>query len=484
MLMNRSARWQISLTLPILWLAGCAINPVTGERELALISEGQEVELGTQVAADVERSLGLVDDPALQEYVEDIGQRMARDSERPELPWSFGVIDDPTPNAFAVPGGYIYVTRGMMSLMNSEAELAAVIGHEIGHVTARHSVVQLSRQQLAQLGLGIGMILSPEVQQFGQLLEAGLSVLFLRYSREHERQADELGFRYMREHGYDVNEMANVFVSLQQSAELAGRSALPGWLSSHPAEPERIEAARERAASLETPQEDPFVGREQYLEQLDGMIYGQNPRNGFFRGGYYYHPELEFQLEVPEDWERQNLPIAVVANQPDGEAAMQLTLAEAADAEQAAEQLFGQEGIRRVSSSSEELHGNPAVISRFQAQTEQGVLEGYAAHIVHGTSTFQLLTFSPQPLIGRYEGLFRSIVRGFQPLTDRSLLNVEPQTLEIVEIDEAMTLAEFNRRQPSSIPLEELALINRLQDAETRIEAGTAIKRVVGDEPG
>src|SRR5690606_11933024 len=154
-----------------------------------------------------ESQMGLVEDQALQDYVHAVGSKMALASERPDLPWQFRVVDDPTPNAFAAPGGFIYVTRGMLALMDSEAELASVLGHEIGHVTARHSVTMLSRQQLAQLGLGLGLILSPEIAQLSELASAGLSLLFMSYGRDAERQADDLGFGYALAQGYDVTQM-------------------------------------------------------------------------------------------------------------------------------------------------------------------------------------------------------------------------------------------------------------------------------------
>ncbi len=153
--------------LPLLALgaasaAGCAKNPVTGKRQLALISESQEVELGQQARAESVAALGLYDDPALQQYVSGLGMAIAKRSQRPELPWSFEVVDDASINAFALPGGPVFVTRGLLTHMNSEAELVAVLGHEVGHITARHAVNLISRQQLAQVGLGVGSILLPE----------------------------------------------------------------------------------------------------------------------------------------------------------------------------------------------------------------------------------------------------------------------------------------------------------------------------------
>src|SRR5438034_1970924 len=150
-------------------VSGCATNPATGARQLMLISESQEIAMGRDYDKQVVASIGLYPDSGLQRYLQQFGPRRAATSERPNLPWTFRVVDDPVVNAFALPGGFIYVTRGIFAHLNSEAELAAVVGHEIGHVTARHSVSQLSKQQLAQLGLAVGTIASPEFEQFAGL---------------------------------------------------------------------------------------------------------------------------------------------------------------------------------------------------------------------------------------------------------------------------------------------------------------------------
>src|SRR5918997_3181135 len=195
----------------VLGLLNCARNPVTGKSELSLVSESQEIQMGQQAAQDVAQSIGLYKDSKVQAYVANLGKRMAAQSERPNLPWEFHVVDDASVNAFALPGGFIYVTRGLMSSINDEAELATVLGHEIAHVTHRHSVQQISKAQLAQLGLGIGSILSSDIAKFGQLAGAGLSLLFLKYGRDAENQADQSGFRYALRENYDVRTMPNVF---------------------------------------------------------------------------------------------------------------------------------------------------------------------------------------------------------------------------------------------------------------------------------
>jgi predicted Zn-dependent protease len=275
--------------------AGCATNPATGERQLSLIPEAQEVQMGRQAAAEVRETLGFVRDDQLQAYVQEVGRRIAAASERPELPWSFRVVDDPTPNAFALPGGFIYITRGMLNLLTSEAELASVLAHEVAHVTARHSVNQVTQQQLAQLGFGIGGALFPAVQSLAPVIGAGLELLFLKHGRDDEREADEIGFRYVREQGYATAEFDDVFAALSRMAPREA-GAVPGWLATHPAPAERIETARARAA--QTGAAGGRVARERYLRVLDGLVYGDDPRNGFFRENVFYHPGLRFRALV------------------------------------------------------------------------------------------------------------------------------------------------------------------------------------------
>jgi predicted Zn-dependent protease len=180
-----------------LLLGSCVKNPVTGGRQLALISASQEIELGKESHPEILAEYGAVENQALQEYLSRVGDELAEISNRPDLPWTFTVLDSPVVNAFAVPGGFVYLTRGILAYMNNEAEMAGVLGHEIGHVTARHSVTQISQQQLFGLGLGLGSIFSSRFRQLSGLAETGVGILMLKYSRDHERQSDQLGIAYM-----------------------------------------------------------------------------------------------------------------------------------------------------------------------------------------------------------------------------------------------------------------------------------------------
>lgn len=474
---NRSIRFS-AVALSFALLQACAVNPVSGDRELVLVSENQEIEMGAQGAESVRQSIGLVDDSALQSYIQGLGINMAVDSERPDLPWSFSVLDDPTPNAFAFPGGYIFVTRGMMGLMGSEAELASVLGHEIGHVTARHSVAMMTRAQVAQIGLGVGSILSPELAQFSEAAASGLSLLFLSYSRDAERQADDLGFGYALDHGYDVREMVNVFAALQAAGEVAGASTLPSWLASHPEPAERIYRIDQQLAELELPLGSARVGKDDYMGYIDGMVHGVNPRQGYFEDNVFYHPEMAFRLTFPSGWKTQNLSQMVHAGSLEQDAVVQLTVAAGTPSE-SADQFFAQEGLASSGVDNRTINGLQAVRGRFQAQVPDGEIAGTAAFIAHGDITFRLLGFAPAPKFDSYDAAFQRTIDSFARLTDRSALTRQPDRIAIERTPRAMTLSAFDAQYPSEIDIEQLALINQLSGPDVIIPAGTPVKRVV-----
>lgn len=473
---------QIHFALPLLAavisLAACATNPVTGDRELALVSENQEIQIGRDVAAQAEQQFGLVEDEALQAYVHRLGSQLAQASERPELPWTFRVADDPTPNAFAAPGGYIFITRGLLALLRTEAELVSILGHEIGHVTARHSVAMMSRAQLAQLGLGIGSMVSPTVAQFGDLAAGGLQLLFLSYGRDAERQADDLGYRYALEQGYDVREMVNVFAALQQSAQMAGESPVPSWLASHPYPEDRIARINKRLATLAVATPPRRIGEDEFLAQIDGLVYGDNPRDGYFEANRFIHPELAFRIDFPRGWRTQNLAQAVVAGSPAEDALMQLmlvpgTLKEAANA------FFAQQGLTAGRVGSQQVNGLPAIIGSFEAQTGQAIVGGLVTFVSLEGRTYRILAYTPVGQQAAYEQTFRAAMTSFSRLDNAKALARQPQRLAIVRVRRAMTVAEFNKAHPSSVPVGELALINQLPGPQAVMPANFKAKRVV-----
>ena len=483
---------RTALALPALVLGGallagpiasCARNPVTGKNELALVSESQEIEMGRQASQEVAQSIGFVDDPALQAYVAGIGKRMAAKSERPALPWEFHVVNDASVNAFALPGGFIYVTRGLLAHMNSEAELATVLGHEVGHVTARHSVQQMSKAQLATLGLGVGSILSSDVARVAGVASQGLGVLFLKYGRDAENQSDQLGFKYALGLNYDVREMANVFQTLNRASGSGEGGRLPEWLSTHPNPENRVANTEARLDTLQASLGNTVVGREEYLQKIDGITFGEDPRQGFFEGNTFYHPDMRFQLEFPEGWKTQNTPSAVVAVSPKEDAIIQLALAGETPPRDAAAKFLSQQGITAGRASTSSINGNQAATSYFEAQTEQGVIEGIVSFISYGGKTFALMGYTPQGNLNAYDGSLRGTINSFDQLRNSAALSVKPAKLELVKISREMTLEQFNQQYPSTISVEQLAIINELEGPASVVPRGRTLKRVTGGRP-
>jgi predicted Zn-dependent protease len=461
-------------------LGSCARNPVTGKSELSLVSESQEIQMGQQAAQEVAQTIGLYDDANAQAYVAEVGKPIAAKSERPNLPWEFHVVDDASVNAFALPGGFIYVTRGLMTSINDEAEFATVVGHEIGHVTNRHSVQMISKSQLATLGLGIGSILSSDIAKFGQLASAGLQVLFLKYSRNAENQADQAGFRYALNQGYDVREMSKVFETLDRISQASGGGKLPEWLATHPDPGNRIKHIETMLDTVHVDLSRAKVNRDGYLQRVKGMTYGEDPRQGYFEGTEFYHPKMRFQLHFPDGWQVQNTPAAVASVSPNQDALIQLSLAGQGSPQQAAQQFLSQQGIQPGQTSNSSINGLPATSSYFQAQTQQGNIEGLVSFISYRGQTFGLMGYTAAGKLSTYDQVFQSTIRSFSELRDQSKINVQPAKIEVVKLDRDMTLEQFNAQYPSSIPIEQLAIINEVQGASTVLPAGRSVKRVVG----
>ena len=456
---------------------GCATNPATGERQLSLVSESEEIALGRQADAEVGATLGLVEDPELQAYVERVGASLAALSERPDLPWAFRVIDDAAVNAFALPGGFVYVTRGLLAYLESEAQLAAVLAHEIGHITARHAVSRLSRAQLANLGLGVGMILSPDLRRFGDVAQVGLGLLFLKYSRDDERQADDLALRYVQRGGYDPRPMAAVFTVLERVSALEQGGRVPDWLSSHPSPADRRARIDEAVAAG-----GPVSGAEErgsYLRRVDGLVFGPDPREGFFRGRVFLHPELRFRLEFPSGWSAVNRKREVAAVSPQQDAVVGLGLTDASSPEAAARAFAAQGGVRTGGARSGSVNGLAAVRLEFEAGTQQGVLRGLALFVRHEARVFQLLGYAPAARWAARERAVAESLGSFAPLTDPDVLGVQPMRLEIFTPERPLTPRELAGSYPSPVSAEVLAILNQT-DPAAPLPAGAPAKRVTG----
>lgn len=464
---------RLALALVLLTTVACATNPATGQRQLSLINEQQEVAMGQQASKEVAQQMGLYNDLDLERYVASVGRKIANASERPNLPWEFHIVDDPMVNAFALPGGYVYVTRGILAHLNDEAELASVLGHEIGHVTARHSVEQMSKQQLAGIGLGVAMILSPQVAQLGDLANVGLQLMFLKFSRDDERQADDLGLRYMVHGGWDPNQMPPVFDVIGAISKNEGGGKVPEWSSTHPDPENRAGRLRNEIAKLGVT--GGAVNAAEYVRRLDGVMFGTNPREGYTIGNTFIHPDLGFRMEFPQGWKIQNTREAVYAISPQQDAMIGLSLAQGSDARSAAQRFFSQQGVQ----AGEEFRQN--YFTFMTGQTQEGVsYRGVAGFVPHRGRVFQLLGYTTAGNWNRYSNLLASGITTFTQETNPRYLNVEPKKIEVVKLPRAMTLAEFARQYPSTVDLKTLGFINGVVRDGDVLPAGRLAKRVMG----
>lgn len=473
--------------LPVLLVAavfaGCARNPVSGRRQIVLVSEGQEVAMGAESHVQANSEYGFVDDPGVQRYLRDVGLNLSAVSHRPNLDWHFTVVDSPVVNAFAVPGGYVYFTRGILAYINSEAELAGVMGHEIGHVTARHSVSEITRSTFAKVGLGAASILYPAVGRFGDAADGALGVWFLRFSRNHEREADRLGVEYAGQAGYDPREVSNFFEVLRRLSGAVDRQSIPGWLSSHPDPGERVQATRTAAQDwiLQTgaASDTLRVNHDDHFRGIDGIVFGNNPREGYLEESRFYHPDLEFEIEFPSGWQVENTRTAVYAVDSANGAQMELRQVDApagTTAESYARQL-ADSGVIPRSGRSVVIHGNRAFLGLYAITDDSGrAYPALAAFIEYGRGLYQVLGIMSN--LQRYGNDVEASILSFQRLTDEKILKLQPDRLKIVEARQGDTIAGLAERIGNPrVGADELAILNRFP-ANQPIPPGRLVKVV------
>jgi len=467
--------WTRAAVISLLLIAACTLNPATGQRQLTLMSEAQEIAMGKQAHPEVLAAYGAYDEPGLQRYVQEVGAKLAAGSERPQLDWTFTVLDDPVVNAMALPGGYIYVNRGILAHFNSEAELASVLGHEIGHVTARHSVEQISRSQLAQLGLGVAAIASEGFRPYAGLAGQGVGLLFLKFGRDDERQSDQLGLRYMTRGGYDPAQMPKVFGTLDRLSQTQGGGGTPQWLSTHPDPGNRVADMTALIAELPPEQRQGTVGRDPYLRRIENLVFGDDPRQGYAIGHTFYHPVLGFKVEFPDQWRIINQRQQVAALSPNQDAVVVLSMSNKESPNAGFDAFFGQQGIERGPSRGRNLMAFRALDS----QTGSPAIEGLIGYLNHGGKLYQLIGYTKIATWDGYKSAVQKSLTSFAKVSDRRYLDVKPSTIDVVTLSRDMTLAEFAEKFPSTVELEELAILNGMT-AQTRLEKGSLVKRIVG----
>ncbi len=466
--------------------AACATNPVSGKRQMSLMSEAEELAIGQQMDTEVRREMGVYNDQSLQRYVSDIGLEIARRSHRPNLPWTFTIVDSPAINAFALPGGYIYLTRGLMAYLDDEAELAGVLGHEIGHVTARHAAQSYTRQAQASVGLTILSILVPSTRPFADLGATGLSVLFLKNGREQELEADRLGVEYAADSGYDPTGVPRMLNTLTRIDKLSERG-VPNWLSTHPASETRVEQAAPLAAKFESTAAK-AVNRDAYLERINGLVFGDKPEDGVVRGSEFLHPLLRIGVTFPEGWELTNSEQAVMAREPGTDHYMVL---QEVDRQSFAGQgsrsiadlaigVMRRAGYQNVDGAIEDINGNQAYVGLYRGNAKDvGKVMMRAAHVSMGRQVYVIAGFAPEKEFDLVDREIAPALRTFRQLTTREAAEIRPNKIQFYVVKPGDSWQSIAARQSRNfVNASTLAIMNDREVSE-QPQPGDRVKIVV-----
>jgi predicted Zn-dependent protease len=472
--------FSVIILVTALILPSCATNPVTGERELMLMTESQEIAMGADYDLQVIAAYGLYPDQQLTGYVDAIGQDLATRSHRPHLQWHFRVLDTPVVNAFAVPGGYIYVTRGLLANLNSEAELAMVLGHEIGHVTARHGAKAYTRQLLFMGGLLIGSLANETIRKYAPLIAVGVQVLFLKYSRDQERQADDLGVTYGYSGGYDPREFNKFFQTLNRMKEdHGGGLRLPNFLSTHPVTSNRIVDVHDKGREvlqLNPSQTNLAVKKESFYSSIDGIVYGDDPRQGYVSGGRFVHPDMGFSFNVPNNWAVQNTPSQVQMAPSNENALIQFTISNASTPRDAFNQLATDMNLNAVATDDRYVNGMPAFVGICETTgSDEETVYGLELSCVQmGNKVFAFIGMSEASNFGNYRRTFESTFYSFNRYQDRE--GRQPARISIVRVPSRMTVERFFGL--NGVPADyhkQLMIMNSVYEGTT-LEAGRLMK--------
>jgi predicted Zn-dependent protease len=441
-----------------------------------LVSEEDELKMGQQTDVQIKREYGVYDDVKLTANLNHMCQRLGKLSHRPNLTYRLKVVDASVVNAFAVPGGYLYFTRGILANLNSEAELAGVMGHEIGHIAARHSAQQLSKAQLAQFGLGVGEIFLPDlVTGFAQF---GVGMLFLSFSRDNERQADALGVEYASKAGYDASQMADFFESLKKMNPGSDKTGLPSWFSTHPSPEEREKTVRLMAKEWQQQLalKDPKIDRDAYLMHIDGMVYGDDPRQGYVDMDIFYHPELRFQFPVPAKWKVNNTTTQVQMISGEKDAAILFAVASGKSPIDAARTFVNQSGAVVLQSGSVDVNGLSSYRLVSDVRTQSAIYRVMSYFIQKHRQIYVFHGLTSPSLFGNYDDVFENTMRQFSDLSDPKKINVKPNRLRVKSTKKADTVE--NALRSVGVPddeLKEVALMNGM-DLNERVPANTLMK--------
>ena len=470
--------------------AACATNPVTGKKQVSLLSEAEELAIGQQQDQEIRREMGVYDDANLQRYVSEIGQELASHSHRPNLPWTFTIVDVPAINAFALPGGYVYVTRGLLAYLDDESELAGVLGHEIGHVTARHAAQAYTRQAQANLGLMILSIFVPSTQPFTDLSATGLGVLFLRHGREAELEADRLGVEYGSGAGYDPTGVPRFLATLARVSALSERG-MPNWLSTHPDPGLRVTRAEPVAGKFASA-DAKKVNHDPYLDRIQGLVFGDNPKDGIVRGNEFVHPLLRIAVKFPDGWELTNTQSAVMAQEPGTQHFMVLQEVEQGQRRPAsgaqgsnaiaetAIAAMKKSGYANVDGTMQRINGNEAYVGTYRGNAKDvGKVMMRAAHIAVGRQLYVVAGFAPEAEFAVVDRDIQPAVQTFRQLSMQEASNVRPNRIDFYVVRQGDSWQSIAARQSKGfVNAATLAIMND-REVSVQPKAGDRVKIVV-----
>ncbi|MCK5794023.1 MAG: M48 family metalloprotease, partial [Anaerolineales bacterium] len=465
-----------------------AVNPVTGKRQIMLMSETQEVQLGAQYDPEVMTTFGEYKSDKLLSFIRENGDRMGKESHRPNLQYHFRILDSPVINAFAVPGGYIYLTRGILAQLNNEAELIGILGHEMGHVTARHSASQQSQQQLSQLALMGGMIASERFARYAQFTMQGMGLLRLKFSRDNEREADRLGVEYSSRIGFDAHKMADFFMVLNKMNMASSYGGVPTFLSTHPDPGDRYNTVHQKAAQWQETlgNSEWKVNADNYLKMIDGIIYGEDPKQGYVEGNIFYHPKLRFRFAFPPDWKLQNSPMQVAMAPTNGRAMIVFAISQQKDLKAAAQETISKMGLTYQGGRNTTVNGMRALTTfskqypQYQASSQQQPISVLSYYISCKGLIYAFHGVSQEADYNYYRNALESTMKSFNTLTDSARINVKPKRIIVKSVRKAGKLSDvFISLGVARDKMAQTALLNNLELSD-KVRAGKLIK-VVGE---
>jgi predicted Zn-dependent protease len=454
----------VAALIAVLAVACGGSSKAPKQREVILSSEAVDEKVGREAAESVTSSLGLVDDPKLVAYVNRIGQSLARHAPRGRFDYQFAIVDQDPPNAFALPGGYIYVSRGLLLLTNTEDELANVLGHEIVHVAARHAA---ARQAMIRAMPG-------PFKYFAQGHIAG-------YGRDQERESDRLGQGLAGIAGYDPMGMATFLKNLEFTERLhLGNSRLPGFFDTHPATTERVASAGGRARMVNWERPAGYSeGRASYLKRLEGLAIGMSGAEGVFQDQRFIHPDLDFTLRFPDRWETSNTHAAVGAVSPARNAQIVLEgQGPGNDAELAASQYLGQpSNANVVVERSLQVPVGKSMGFRIdgKAQVGGGWIPIAITWVARYGMVYRFTAIAAPGALRRYEGAYANLMRSFKPLTPQQKQSVYENRVHIVEAHEGESLTALSRRSNNEWDIQTTAVFNDVF-ANEPLRGGEAVK--------